>query len=246
MGRIFSIAKKDLAEAFRSRTTYFYVFILLIISAQYLVSFNDIVSAAVRRGETLDQIRLAGGSVIDAMVYTLPLIFTMLLCSALVAYSIAMDKAKRTLESLMSTPMSLRQIWLGKSLAVALPGVVIATIVTLLIVMALNFTIAMPRAGGLILPGVLPLVSSLVIIPVMTFVVVALVSFLQLVMTNQRLPNLLFIIIFFAIYFSSVTGAAAGWDFSVIYLMAIVVLAVATIILSRFLNKDRVILSSKS
>jgi ABC-2 type transport system permease protein len=246
MGRIFSIAKKDLAEAFRSKSTYFYVFFLLVISVQYFVAFNDVISAAIGRGESLDQVRLAAQSVADTVTYTLPLVFSMLLCSSLVAYSIAMDKAKRTLESLMSTPMSLRQIWMGKSMAVALPGVVIGTIVTLLIFLAMNFAIAVPKVGGFILPGVLPLVTALVIIPAMTFVVVAVVGFMQLIMTNQRLPNLVFIIVFFAIYFTSITGAGAGWDFSIIYLLAIAILVAAIFILSRFLTKDRVILSSKS
>jgi ABC-2 type transport system permease protein len=246
MNRIFSIAKKDLTEAFRSKSTYFYVFFLLLISIQYFSAFGTVISAAISRGDSLDQVRLAAQSVADTTAYTLPLVFSMLLCASLVAYSIAMDKAKRTLESLMSTPMSLRQIWLGKSLAVALPGVVIATVVTLLIYLVMNFVVALPQAGGFVVPGVLPLATALVIIPAMTFMVVALVSFMQLIMTNQRLPNLVFIVVFFAIYFSSITGAAAGWDFSVIYLLAIAVLVAATLIVSRFLNKDRVILSSKS
>jgi ABC-2 type transport system permease protein len=246
MGRIFSIAKKDLAEALRSKSTYLYVFFLLFLSVQSFVTFDSIVRDAVSRGDSLDQLRLAAQPVVNNAICTLPLAFSMLLCSTLVAYSIAMDKAKRTLESLMSTPMSLRQIWLGKSLAVALPGVLIATAFTLLVYLVMNFAIAVPHAGGFILPGVLPLVNALVIIPVLTFVLVAMVSFMQLIIANQRLPNLVFIIVFFAIYFTSATGAGAGWDYSVIYLLSIAILVAATLIFTRFLTKDRVILSSKS
>ena len=169
----------------------------------------------------------------------------MLMCSILTAYSVAMDKAKRTMESLLATPLSLRQVWLGKSLAVALPGVAIAILVSLLVFLAMNLAIAVPNVGGFIIPSALSLVTGLVIIPVMAFVVVALVSFLQLIMSNQRLANLAFIGIFFAIYFLSVTRLGSSWDFSLIYLVATVFLAVVTLFLTRFLTKERVILSSK-
>ena len=62
----------------------------------------------------------------------------MLICGVFSAYAIIMDKAKRTLESLLATPVSLRQIWLGKSLAVALPSVAIALLVSLLALLAMN------------------------------------------------------------------------------------------------------------
>jgi ABC-2 type transport system permease protein len=245
MGRVFIIAKKDIKEAFRSRTTYFYVLFLCFLSVQYFASFGSTISSLTEQGATPSQIQSAGKSVMDVTVTTLPLVFTMLMCSILTAYSVAMDKAKRTMESLLATPLSLRQVWLGKSLAVALPGVAIAILVSLLIFLAMNLTIAVPNVGGFIVPSALPLVTGLVIVPVMAFVVVALVSSLQLIMSNQRLTNLAFIGIFFVIYFLSFTSLGSSWDFSLIYLVATIFLAVVTIFLTRFLTKERVILSSK-
>ena len=245
MGKVFIIVKKDVKEAFRSKTIYLYVLFLCLIALPYLDGFNSVIGNLLKQGVTMPELRLASQSFLSSMAYTLPLVFTMLICSVLAAYSIAMDKAKRTMESLMATPLSLRQIWLGKSLAVALPGVAIAILVTVLTFLAMNLAIAVPNVGSFILPSALSLVTGLVIIPIMAFVVTSLVSFLQLIMTNPRLANFAFIGIFFAIYFSTITELTASWDFSLIYLVATVFLAVVTIFLTRFLTKEKVILSSK-
>jgi ABC-2 type transport system permease protein len=245
MGKAFIIVKKDVKEAFRSRTTYLYVLFFCFFSVQYFASFGGTISSLNEQGATPSQIQLAGKSVMDGIVTTLPLVLTMLMCSVLAAYSVAVDKAKRTMESLLATPLSLRQVWLGKSLAVALPGVTIAILFSLLAFLAMNLAIAVPNVGSFIIPSALPLVTGLVIIPAMAFVVVSLVSFLQLIMTNPRLANLALIGIFFAVYFFSITRLGSSWDLSLIYLVATVFLAVVTLFLTRFLTKERVILSSK-
>jgi ABC-2 type transport system permease protein len=245
MGKVFIIVKKDVKEAFRSRTTYLYVLFFCFLSMGYFGSFSSTISGLTEQGATPSQIQLAGKAVMDGIVTTLPLVLTMLMCSVLSAYSVALDKAKRTMESLMSSPLSLRQIWLGKSLAVALPGVVIAILVTVLTFLAMNLAIAVPKTGGFIIPSFLPLVTGLVIVPVMAFVVVSLVNFLHLVIANARLANLAFIGIFFAIYFFSVTSLGSSWNFSLIYLVATVFLIMLATFLTRFLTKERVILSSK-
>jgi len=142
--------------------------------------------------------------------------------------------------------MSLRQIWLGKSLAVAVPGVLMALIVFVLVLAAMNIMITIPAIGSPVFPGPLALLTALVIMPVMVFVVVCLVSFLQMVIANARLANLAFIVIFVAVYIVSLSLSSTGdFDFSLIFGIATVVLAGATYLVSGMLTKDRVTLSSK-
>jgi ABC-2 type transport system permease protein len=156
-----------------------------------------------------------------------------------------MDKVKRTLESLLATPLSLRQIWLGKSLAVTLPGTSIALLVSLLALLAMNLMLIVPNAGSFIMPNIISLVTGLIIMPVMAFFVVSLVGFLQLIMTNPRIANFVFIGIFLGIYLSTLTELAASWNFTFIYLIATIILIGLTHFIARFLTKERVILSSK-
>jgi len=245
MGKAFIIAKKDVKEAFRSKTTYLYVIFLCLLSLPYFDGFNSVIKDLLKQEISAAELRLAIQSFLSGVAYTLPLVLTMLICSVFAAYAITMDKAKRTLESLLATPLSLRQIWLGKSLAVALPGVTIALVVSLLAFLVMNLVIVVPTVGSFIMPSVLSLVTGLVIVPAVAFLVVSLVSFLQLIMTNPTIAIFAFMGIFIGIYLAIITEWAASWDFSFIYLMAIVFLVAVTLFLARFLTKERIILSSK-
>ena len=245
MGKALIITKKDVKEAFRSKATYLYVIFLCLLSLPYFDGFNNVIKDLLKQGVSSAELRVASQSFLNGVAYTLPLVLTMLICSVFAAYAIAMDKAKRTLESLLATPLSLRQIWLGKSLAVALPGVTIALLVSLLALLAMNLVIVVPAVGSFIMPSVLSLVTGLVIVPVVAFLVVSLVSFLQLIMAKPTIANFAFIGIFLGIYLAIITEWAAYWDFSFIYLMATIFLVAVTLFLARFLTKERIILSSK-
>jgi hypothetical protein len=88
-------------------------------------------------------------------------------------------------------------------------------------------------------------VAALLIIPVMTFFIVCIVTFLQLIMANPRIANFAFMAIFIVIYLTTITELAASWDFSLIYLIVTILLAAVTFVLGRFLSKEKVVLSSK-
>jgi hypothetical protein len=103
-----------------------------------------------------------------------------------------------------------------------------------------------PSSRSYAWPGILPLVTGLVIVPLLTFEVVAAVSMLQLITSNPRIANFAFVAVFFSFYLATITGVSTSWDFSLIYLAAIIGLAAAIIILGRFFTRERVVLSSKA
>jgi ABC-type Na+ efflux pump permease subunit len=245
VGKIFVIAGKDIKEALRSRSTYFYVLILVFISLPYFSGFNNVIKSLSEQSQSSDQLRFTIQSFLSGIVYTLPLVLNMLFCSFLSAYAVIMEKAKRTLESLLSTPLSLGQVWLGKSLAVALPGVIISMLVLIVALLVLNFFFIKPIVGSFILPGTVSLVTGFIILPVMVFFVVLIVSFLQLIMANPRIGNFAYIALFLLIYMTTITEVTARWDFSMTFLVATAILVIATLFLARLLKKERVVLSSK-
>lgn len=245
MRQAFIIARKDIKEALRSRSTYLYILVLLLIALPYYSGFRAVIQRLTEEGLSLAEVQAASQSFLTTVVYTLPLVLMMLLCSFFAAYAVIMDKAKRTLESLLATPASLRQVWLGKSLAVALPSIVITLLILLITVIVVNQVFVVPNLGVFLVPSALSLVAALLIIPVMTFFVVCIVNFLQLIMTNPRIANFAFMAIFIVIYLTTITELAASWDFSLIYLIVTILLAAVTLILGRFLSKEKVVLSSK-
>ena len=245
MSKTLVIARKDVEEAFRSRSTYLYLVVMALVSLPYFDGLRNITTALVKQGASPVELEMASQSFLNTAVSTLPLGLAMIVCSVFSAYAVVLDKAKRRLESLMATPLSLRQIWLGKSLAVALPGVVLSLAVLAVAVCALNVWVILPIVGAFVMPGTPSLATALIVVPVLVFLVVSLVSLVQLVTTNPRMASLIFTALFFGIYFSTITEVTRGWDFGVIYMATAAVLLAITLWAMRFLTKERVILTSK-
>jgi ABC-type Na+ efflux pump permease subunit len=211
----------------------------------YLDILKNTLAGLAGQGAGRSEMISASQAFLANTLYALPLTLTMLFCTYLSAYAIVLEKAKRTLESLLSTPTSLRQIWLGKSLAVALPSILVTYFVLALTVCVLNFTIIIPRVGSFVFPGFLPVLVCLFIVPLVAFSVVCIVSILQLTMNNPRFANMVFLFVFIGFYFFTMTGFSSSWDFSLIYLAVLAVLVLIALFLLRFLTKERVVLSSK-
>ncbi len=237
------IAVKDIREAFQNKGIYFYILLLLLLAFPYFDGLRNILDK-IEPGNPA-ALRDTARQFLGNLMYTLPFTLSMLFCTYLAAYAVVLEKAKRTLESLLATPAGLRQVWIGKSLAVALPGIIVTYLVMALAIIVLNYAVVVPRVGEIIFPGSVPVLVSFIAIPLVVFLVVCNVSILQLIMTSPRLANSVFMIVFLGFYFMTVTGFSASWDFGLIYLVLLVVLVGITVIMTRFLTRERVVLSSK-
>ena len=240
-----TIAVKDIREAFRNKYIYLYIGILLFISFPYFQSIRSSLTNLEDQGAGRAAMITSIQTYLKSVISMLPLTLSMLFCTYLSAYAIVLEKAKRTLESLLATPASLRQVWMGKSLAVALPSIVVTYLVLVLLVLVSNFIIIIPKLNTFVLPGILPIITGVIVVPLVTFTVVCIVSIFQLTMSNPRLANMFFMIVFFAFYFMSATGFSSSWDLSLIYLVILAGLIIITLVALRFLTKERVVLSSK-
>jgi len=243
MKKLWIIARKDIKEAFRSRSTYIFVFVVVLLSFTYFSQYGRVISGLTNENDILDVSR----TFMNGLTYVLPMMFSIFICSVFANYSVIVDKAKRNIESLMATPISIRQIWMGKSLAVTLPSVVIGIIVAIVDYLIMNFAFVMPKTGHFLVPEALAIVSSLVIVPILIFAVVTIVLFLQLTITNPRIASLVFTGLFLLLFFgtNALGNLGIGVNIGLIYLGFIVVCAVVAFLLSRSLTKEKVILSSK-
>lgn len=245
MNRMFVLLRKDLRDILKSRTTYTYLLVPAFLSLTYLSTAGNAINGLIKQGATVSILHEAAQSTMNGIFYSLPLIVIMLICSVLASYAVVLDKTKRSIESLLATPLSLRQVWLAKSLAVTLPSSIIGLAVSIIMVVVINIIVFRPQVG-IIIPAPLALVTGIIIIPVVTFFVVSIVTCLQLIITNPRLASLIFSVLFLLVFFStSVSQIGLNLDFRIIYLIVIAVLFVANYYLSRFLTKERIVLSSK-
>jgi ABC-2 type transport system permease protein len=244
---IWTIAQKDMKEAFQKRSTYVYVVMMLFISfPTYVGGLGNAIRSLGDQGlgtaQTIDAIQ----RFIDSTAYTQPLTLAMLFCTYLSAYAVILEKAKRTMESLLATPASLRQVWFGKNLAVALPSMLVTLLILIAAIVTLNLALIVPRTGTFILPSVVPMLTVLIVLPLLVLSVVSLVSVLQLTLSNPRLANFAFILVFFGFYVLTVANSMVTWDFALIYLIALAVLSAANVLAGRLLTKERVVLTSKA
>jgi hypothetical protein len=119
--RVWVVARKDIRDLVSGKF-YIYLIFICLICLPYFDSARNAVNELSKQGMSASDVRLAAQSFLDTMAYTLPVMLAMLLCSVFASYAILMDKTKRAFESLLATPLSLKQIWMGKTIGVALPG----------------------------------------------------------------------------------------------------------------------------
>jgi hypothetical protein len=106
----------------------------------------------------------------------------------------------------------------------------------------------MPQTHTFIFPSVLAVLSAIIIVPMLIFAIVSIVIFIQLVIANPRIANLIFTGIFILLIVGVQTIGGLGVSFSLfplVYLGIIAVCALIDFVLSRSLTKERVLLSSK-
>ena len=238
--KIWIIAKKDIGEAFRSRSTYFVVIIMIVLTAIYIMSYTATVKDYDKQ-QAITYSRIF----LDSLAYIMPMMFSIFVCSVFANYSVIVDKARRNIESLMATPVNIKQIWLGKSLAVTLPSLMVGIIIAVLSYLVMSIWFVTPKTGIFIIPNIWAIVSAVLFVPALLFAIVSIVTYIQLVVTNPRIGNFVFSGIFFLLLIGVNTLSGVGLSFALIYLGVIIVCAVISYILSLSLTKERVMLSNK-
>jgi len=162
---------------------------------------------------------------------------------------IAKEKAKGPIESLLTTPLTARAVWIGKSLAIFLPAYIIGFIATLIVILAMNLASILPTTDHFILP--LPeAFTSFLFLPLLMLAVILLGIIFSLV-TNPVIGQT--IIIFVGVLLLQVVGQVGGrfwwllasWDYALYNLAGAALLGIIAFYLSRSLGKERIILSSK-
>ena len=238
--KIWVIAKKDIGEAFRSRSTYFVVIIMIVLTAIYIISYTATVKDYDKQ-QAITYSRIF----LDSLAYIMPMMFSIFVCSVFANYSVIVDKAKRNIESLMATPVNIKQIWLGKSLAVTLPSLMVGIIIAVLSYLVMSIWFVIPKTGIFIIPNIWAIVSAVLFVPALLFAIVSIVTYIQLVVTNPRIGNFVFSGIFFLLLIGVNTLSGVGLSFALIYLGVIIVCTLISYILSLSLTKERVMLSNK-
>jgi len=84
---------------------------------------------------------------LSLIMYTTCLICSGINLNVFAFQSMTREKSRGNIESLMATPLSVKDIWIAKSLAVFIPGMVLGEILTLAALLAVNYIYFVPKIG---------------------------------------------------------------------------------------------------
>ena len=163
---------------------------------------------------------------------------------------ITKEKTNGNVESLLATPLSPKAIWMGKSLAIFLPGFVIAVVSSLIAVLAANFAAIHPATGNFVLPAPV-LFTGFVANPLLFLGLTLLIVLLALAynpdigVTLSMLLGWGLLIGMGAVILLGKINLASWWPFTLSYLATAIVLGAVVLYLSHLLSKEKIVLSSK-
>jgi ABC-2 type transport system permease protein len=152
------------------------------------------------------------------------------------------EKREGIIETLLCTPLSLRQIWAGKVLGVTIPAYLIA-----LLAAALITVIANVFSTTILLPSPAILLHIFLVVPAFIAAAIGLLGFGHLLLgmrENQILNISIFVVIFFALSLAkNVIGGGYAVSWAMVGTMLIVAVLLLALIsyLTRYLSKERIV-----
>ncbi len=249
MTNLWAIIRKDLLEIFRARGTYFYIPGMFLMSTFFFFSYFALYGQIAN--EKPDVILATTRVFLNGMGYMLPMLYALFACN-LSSAGLVFEKQKRSLESLMATPVSIRRIWIGKSLSATLSALAIAYGASIVAYCVIALAEVYPKVHKAIAPHGLAFLTALVLVPLTIFTISLLVSYIQLVTRNPRMGNLVYGLLllvswgalFLASFYLPALGISVDY-YPLIFVGLIVVFGTVAYLCSRALTKEKVVLSSK-
>jgi ABC-2 type transport system permease protein len=187
--------------------------------------------------------------ILSLVAYFLPLLILLAFIWAFASLPITKEKVNGNIECLLATPLNPGAIWIGKCLAIFLPGFVISVFALLSVLVVVNLITISPATGPLVLP-IPALVTGLIINPMLFFGLLAFIVLFSLA-NNPDIAIAPSFIVGFGLMMGLPIGIATGainlasWAFTLWYFIGTVIVWAVVGYLSRLLSKENIVLSSR-
>ncbi len=180
---------------------------------------------------------------LDGSMFTLSAMLGLFMSYTFTSQVFLREKMTKVTETLLCAPVSLRQIWLGKTLAVTLLAYIIslAGVITLI-------TVASVRNGAFIAPSLAVIFHFIFAVPTFIAAFGGLVGIAQMAMgmkENQIFGFIIFLPLFIGL--NSIMGLSGGvmiewWQVGLAFGGSALLLAIASF-LARFLSRERIVIT---
>ena len=191
--------------------------------------------------------RAAVEGYLGLILYASSLISIGVALNSLVFQTMVREKTRGNLAALMATPLKVSDIWLGKTLALFVPGLVLAIVLTILTLIIINLIYFLPDIGFVV--NWQMLVNSLVLVPLMYLFFGMFVHIIGLttkpvtgnVIAQVYLPVIANVMIQLT---ARNVMSADSWQFMVMNLGLAAILGVVVLAMRSRLSPERVMLSA--
>jgi len=195
----------------------------------------------------------AAGPILELIIglisYFLPFMVLITFIWAFASLPVVKEKVNGNIASLLATTLSPKEIWIGKSLAIFVPGYLLSIISTMIVLLVVNLSVIIPATGNFLLPLPLFLVS-LIFNPLLLLGLL----FFTILFSLANNPDIA-IAPSFLFGFGLMMGIPLGmaleaidlssWSFSLWYLGGVIIVWIIVFFLTRLLTKENIVLSSK-
>jgi ABC-2 type transport system permease protein len=231
MGQTLIILRKEFRELLTSRST--------VLSGIAMALFFSVMYGIL----LTESSKALPAHALDGAMFTLSAMLGVFMSYSFTSQVFLREKMTKVTETLLCAPVSLRQIWLGKTLAVTLLSYAIslAGMVTLL-------TVASARNGDLIQPSFAVLSHIIFVVPAFIAAFGGLVGVAQMAMgmrENQIFGFIIFLPLFIGL--NTIMGMSGGvtvawWQVGLALGGSLILLFIASF-LTRFLSRERIVVT---
>jgi ABC-2 type transport system permease protein len=230
MNRVLVVAAKEIRQLARSRN-------VLISAVLFIVIFGGMTAPAVLVGNDASP-----GQVVDQLLFYLVLVLGIFSGYLFCGQVFLREKQEGVVETLLCSPLSLREIWLGKVVGIVIPATVLSYMASVIIIFVGSAVL-----GAAVWPSPPVIIHVLAVVPAFIGAGAGLMGFAQLLLGMRENQILNFAIIFGLIFLISFTREILGPSFTVTWIVvaSVMVLAVSIILittwLTRFLSRERIV-----
>ena len=167
--------------------------------------------------------------------------------NALGYVSLTKEKSRGNIQSLLATPLRIKDIWMGKSMAVFIPGLILGEALTLIVLIVVNYIYFIPTIGFLFNPWIA--LNSFLAVPLIYFCLSLLVYLIGL--TGKPANGMLIAQVFLPLILSGMINlllrinilVGTSWSFTLVNIGIAVIIGIIVIFLKFRLSKERIVLS---
>lgn len=160
--------------------------------------------------------------------------------------SMTREKSRGNIESLLVTPLKAKDIWIGKSIAIYIPGLILGEILTFAVLVAINYIYFIPEIGFIFNHWLA--ISSFVAAPLIYLCLSLLIHLIGL--TGKPATGNVIVQVFLPVMVTLMINLVVrdilnvtSWSFTVVNLGVAAVITIAIIFLQSRLTRERIVLS---